>query len=116
MSQQQESFNVQDRFEAILRGYSEQKDMAAACRLVVKEGLEPLLEAWRRGYGKVPPDLSHHLKAQSEFCAIMSLAVVLNKLAAEAPERGEGQSLLQEALAQAEAEAGELQGEQGNLE
>jgi len=113
---QQQDFNLQDRFEAILRGYTEQQQMAAACRLVVKEGLEPLLEAWRRAYGKVPPDLSHHLKAQSEFVAITSLALVLNKLAAEAPERGEGQSLVEEALAQAEAEVGELRGEQGNLE
>ena len=113
---QQEAFNLQDRFEAILRGYAEQKDMAAACRLVVKEGLEPLLEAWRRAYGKVPPDLSHHLKAQSEFVAITSLALVLNKLAAEAPERGEGQSLVEEALAQAEEEVGELQGDVGHTE
>ena len=115
MSQQQ-GFNLQDRFEAILRGYAEQQAMAAACRLVVKEGLEPLLEAWRRAYGKVPPELSAHLKSQSEFVAITSLALVLNKLAAEAPERGEGQSLLQEALAATEAEVGELQGSESNLE
>jgi len=107
---QQEAFNLPDRLESILRGYSERQDMASACRLVLREGLEPLLEAWRRSYPKVPPDLRAHLKAHSEFVAITSLASVLNKLASEAPEQGEDQSLLQQALAQAESELGELTG------
>lgn len=106
---QQETFNLPERLESILRGYSDRQDMTSACRLVVKEGLEPLLEAWRRAYPRVPPELGAHLRAQGEFAAIMSLAGVLNKLAAEAPEPGQGQSLLEQALAQAEEEVGALQ-------
>jgi len=107
VSEQEEAgFEVGPRFAQILRGLESQEEVAEACRLVLSAGLEPLLEAWRRNYPKVPPRLEDHLKAQSEFTAIMSLAKVLRELAADRPSvQGD---IFEQALGQAEEEMGAL--------
>jgi len=101
-------FNIGERLDTILQGYADRQEMARACHLVVKQALEPLLEAWRRQYPKIPPTLEAHLKAQSEYTAINDLARVLNDMASQAKPVEEGRSLLDQALAQAEEEIGAI--------
>jgi len=103
-------------FEARLREAAEGVEIAAACRLVARVAVQPLLDTWRRHYPRVPAKLEDHLKAQSEFVAIMALAEVLGRLAAEAPEGVGGQGIVEQLLAQAEQELARAQEQGPDLE
>jgi len=110
MSEQR--FSLPDRLAALLLEHTDRQAIADASRLLVKVGLQPLLDAWKRAYVKVSPDLSQHLQAHAEFCVIMDLERVLSDFARHAPEAGEGTSLFERALGQAEEEMGAMGGEE----
>jgi len=106
---EQSALGLDERLEQILSAHHDRQAMASACRLVADRALDPLFEAWKRNYPKVPPDLSAHLKAQSEFSAIMALHTALTKMAAETPVLREGETPLDRVLREAEEQMGQME-------
>lgn len=108
-----EVLTLDQELEVILTRYQDREEMANACKLVARHGIEPLFERWRAKYPKVPARLEDHLKAQSEFSVMVSLHTTLEKFGQQAPARQEGETLLTRALREAEEEMGGLTEEIG---